>query len=71
MGFTAKFLVEGLPLQALEVWKPLKNAPETPLQLQQIALILLGLLIGLLVGTLVFLVERGIQYVKKDALAGF
>lgn len=57
MGFEKKFYRQGLPQEALEVWKPMKAADETPLALEHVELILYFLLIGLTLSVVVFILE--------------
>lgn len=57
MGFVACYSTQGVPIEAMEEWKPLKTSPETPLDLFSVLLILFGLIIGLVVGLVTFIFE--------------
>lgn len=57
MGLEEKFYRGGLPLEALEVWRPQKASHEMPLALEHIELVLYFLLIGLTLSLGTFIAE--------------
>lgn len=72
MGFKEKFLSDQLPLEAQEYWHPTIVTPETPIQVDQIILILIGLLVGLMVALVIFISELGLKRdVKKPRQGRF
>lgn len=57
MGFEKKYYSDGLPLEALDTWQPLKANTETPLALEHLELMFYFLCIGLALAALTFVGE--------------